>query len=102
MRAILGMGALLSLALGSISTEAVAADPEQEVEKILKKVPLVDGHNDVPWAVRKRAEGDVSALLELLSGLRRAALQAAGRPGGAARRAHLRHQAGLLVYGGGY
>ena len=32
-----------------------------EVRKILKEVPLIDGHNDVPWQYRKRSN-DFSAI----------------------------------------
>lgn len=35
---------------------------QRRVEKILAKTPLIDGHNDTPWALRARAErrlGDV-------------------------------------------
>ncbi len=27
---------------------------------MLRRFPLIDGHNDLPWALRERAEGDVS------------------------------------------
>src|SRR5258705_9185499 len=32
-----------------------------EIRKILKEVPLIDGHNDVPWQYRKRSN-DFSAI----------------------------------------
>lgn len=56
---ILGLGLVHGLTAASM---AVAGTHEEDVEKILQKVPLVDGHNDVPWAVRKRADGDLSAI----------------------------------------
>lgn len=33
-----------------------------EARRILKQVPLIDGHNDVPWQYRKRTSNDFSAL----------------------------------------
>ena len=27
---------------------------------MLRRFPLIDGHNDLPWALRERAEGDIS------------------------------------------
>ena len=41
---------------------AVAETPEQRVARILKQTPLVDGHNDIPWAYRKRVKGQLSKL----------------------------------------
>ena len=36
--------------------------PEERVARILKQTPLVDGHNDIPWAYRKRVKGQLSKL----------------------------------------
>lgn len=33
-----------------------------EVRQLLRQVPLIDGHNDVPWQYRKRTSNDFSAL----------------------------------------
>ncbi len=33
-----------------------------EVRRLLRQVPLIDGHNDVPWQYRKRTSNDFSAL----------------------------------------
>ncbi|HWY78153.1 MAG TPA: dipeptidase [Verrucomicrobiae bacterium] len=33
-----------------------------EVREILKETPLIDGHNDVPWQYRKRANDDLQAI----------------------------------------
>jgi membrane dipeptidase len=50
----------VSLAAALMATSAQAAPPEAEiaarVERVLKAVPLIDGHNDFPWAVRERFE----------------------------------------------
>jgi membrane dipeptidase len=34
-----------------------AETAEQRVKRLLRKVPLVDGHNDTPWQLRERAAG---------------------------------------------
>ena len=43
-----------------------AAEPSDrhlnEARRLLKQVPLIDGHNDVPWQYRKRTSNDFSAL----------------------------------------
>ncbi|HEU5389927.1 MAG TPA: dipeptidase [Streptosporangiaceae bacterium] len=31
-----------------------------QVQDLLRRFPLIDGHNDLPWALRGRAQGDVS------------------------------------------
>jgi len=34
----------------------------ERVTRILAQVPLIDGHNDVPWAYRERVQNDVDAI----------------------------------------
>jgi len=46
---------LLSLALVHAAPDADAA-LRKRVDKVLARTPLVDGHNDVPWGVRSRAQ----------------------------------------------
>ncbi len=46
---------------------AAPASPEDDalirrVDRILSKTPLIDGHNDVPWQFRDRAQGKLDAL----------------------------------------
>jgi len=36
-----------------------ADSPEDRVDRILAEVPLIDGHNDLPWQYRARADRDV-------------------------------------------
>ena len=48
---ILAMTASLSI---SASAEPPDAATVAKVKKILREVPLIDGHNDVPWQYRKR------------------------------------------------
>lgn len=46
-----------------ITASALAADPAAlvEVRQLLREVPLVDGHNDLPWQYHKRTN-DLSAI----------------------------------------
>jgi membrane dipeptidase len=39
-----------------------AAEGRAAVERILERVPLIDGHNDLPWQVRERVERRLSEL----------------------------------------
>jgi membrane dipeptidase len=45
---------------------ALAAAPGQDyaarVAQVLKKTPLIDGHNDLPWEIRERFKSKVSAV----------------------------------------
>jgi membrane dipeptidase len=47
---------------------ARAADPRDEaalrarVDKVLAETPLIDGHNDLPWEIRERFKGKLSAV----------------------------------------
>jgi membrane dipeptidase len=34
----------------------------EKAQRLLREVPVIDGHNDYPWAVHEKAEGDVDAL----------------------------------------
>jgi membrane dipeptidase len=59
--------AALAAALAAMNTVSLpAAEPPDryltEARRILKQVPLIDGHNDVPWQYRKRTSNDFSAL----------------------------------------
>ncbi|MDY6947572.1 MAG: dipeptidase [Pseudomonadota bacterium] len=62
-RNLLAAGALVTFA--ALSTVAHAAEDKAltHARQLLKKVILVDGHNDLPWAIRldKQAPGDVAA-----------------------------------------
>jgi hypothetical protein len=53
---------LLALAVGATVAHAQAPDPYlARAHAVLKAVPLIDGHNDLPWAIRTDtiARGDV-------------------------------------------
>lgn len=48
-------------ALALVSTPALAqASPEATAEAALKKAPVFDGHNDVPWALRGRFDNVIN------------------------------------------
>ncbi|WP_338426775.1 dipeptidase [Sphingopyxis kveilinensis] len=48
-------------ALALVSTPAVAqTSPEAVAEAALKKAPVFDGHNDVPWALRARVDNVIN------------------------------------------
>ena len=48
-------------ALALVSTPALAqASPEATAEAALKKAPVFDGHNDVPWALRLRVDNMIN------------------------------------------
>lgn len=46
-----------------MTLQAQSADPLMtRAMQLLKDAPIIDGHNDYPWAVREKAKGDVDAL----------------------------------------
>jgi membrane dipeptidase len=57
--------ALLAVACAApllMTLQAQSADPLMtRAMKLLKDAPIIDGHNDYPWAVREKAKGDVDA-----------------------------------------
>lgn len=56
--------AVLSLLLVSagVSAQTGAQAPDPRVARILREVPLIDGHNDLPWQYRERVANRVSAI----------------------------------------
>jgi membrane dipeptidase len=56
----------LTLLLLLAAPLALAAAPGQDyaarVAQVLKKTPLIDGHNDLPWEIRERFKSKVSAV----------------------------------------
>ena len=39
------------------------SDPLVErARRLLRETPIIDGHNDYPWEVRQRAQGDIAKL----------------------------------------
>lgn len=56
------MAAALSAAAASFGWQAPPAVEDPAVARaraILRRVPLIDGHNDYPWQVRDKARGDI-------------------------------------------
>lgn len=62
-----GWGLILPmLAVGLVAGESAASSKvettmQAEVRELLREVPLIDGHNDLPWQFRKRG-GDLNAI----------------------------------------
>lgn len=53
---------ILMLTLDSTAADAPTAAQLAQVKEILREVPLIDGHNDVPWQYRKRVNDDINGL----------------------------------------
>jgi membrane dipeptidase len=60
---------MLKLALGALlmplAVTAVVAQSDPMLErarKLLAESPVIDGHNDLPWEIRNRAQGDLDKL----------------------------------------
>lgn len=49
-------------ALSLLMAAPVAAQTSQQARTILETTPLIDGHNDLPWALRQRFGSDVHAV----------------------------------------
>jgi len=63
MRRLLILAALGAVAVSGALTTASQTDPNLDrVRRVLRDAPVFDGHNDYPWAVRERANGDLDAL----------------------------------------
>jgi membrane dipeptidase len=44
------------------AAEPAGGDAHARLERILKDTPLIDGHNDLPWAIRERYQGRFAAV----------------------------------------
>jgi membrane dipeptidase len=67
--AIRGAAALCAVALATSGAPALAADSSDyhaRVVAVLKRTPLIDGHNDLPWEIRERFQGRFT-LIDLAS-----------------------------------
>lgn len=78
MRVTMAVGLAAVLMAGAASAQP--ADPKlaARIDKVLAKTPLIDGHNDIPWAARQRF-GDHPERLDLSKDT--TALSAPGEPG---------------------
>ncbi|HYD37649.1 MAG TPA: dipeptidase [Allosphingosinicella sp.] len=45
---------IAALALTLLASAAPAQDVERRVERVLRKMPVIDGHNDLPWEIRDK------------------------------------------------
>src|SRR5262249_13418675 len=51
------------LGLLPVLSVAQTSDPLLErATRMLREVPVIDGHNDLPWALREQVKGDLAAL----------------------------------------
>jgi membrane dipeptidase len=57
-----GAALLFAALLGGPAAQAQnqRQDFQQRVEHVLARTPLIDGHNDLPWEIRERFNGDVA------------------------------------------
>jgi membrane dipeptidase len=53
---------LFALALPGVAPAAEDADLHAQVRAVLEEVPLIDGHNDVPWQYRSRVKNHLDAI----------------------------------------
>ena len=67
------------LSLLSFASGSFAADPDYQgrVSRVLKRTPLMDGHNDLPWEIRDRLHGQLASI-DLMSDTSRLPVPADG------------------------
>ena len=59
----LPLAALVAIAVPLAAAVAPQSDPAVErARRLLREVPVIDGHNDYPWEVRQKAEFDLAKL----------------------------------------
>jgi membrane dipeptidase len=58
----LGRGALWLMVACLPNVGWSAEDYSHRVEQVLARTPLIDGHNDLPWEIRERFKGDLTAI----------------------------------------
>lgn len=51
---------VLLLAAMTVAAEDVSDRAAARVESVLRKTPVIDGHNDLPWTLRERFGGDLA------------------------------------------
>ncbi|HTB30104.1 MAG TPA: dipeptidase [Steroidobacteraceae bacterium] len=56
------MVALLAMAAAPLLAAAPETDYHARLVHILRQTPLIDGHNDLPWEIRERFKGRLSAV----------------------------------------
>jgi membrane dipeptidase len=61
--AIIGTSAATALLAGAVHAAMPGQDAlDQRVDRVLAATPLIDGHNDLPWELRERFQGKLSAV----------------------------------------
>ena len=58
----LAVAAVLSVVMGCTSTTPRESSPLERAVRIHREAPLIDGHNDLPWELRKKAAGDLAKM----------------------------------------
>jgi membrane dipeptidase len=48
--------------LGAVGAAPADDALDARVQRILRDVPLIDGHNDLPWAIREKVKGRLEDL----------------------------------------
>jgi membrane dipeptidase len=56
------LASLLLLAALPLAAWGQTPSPEQRIDRVLREVPLIDGHNDLPWQYQKRFNNHLSQL----------------------------------------
>ena len=52
----------LILALALLTAVTTNAQPDPRITRLLREVPLIDGHNDLPWQYRERAKNRLAQI----------------------------------------
>lgn len=53
---------LVAVSLLALALPAAAQEGEARARRILERTPLIDGHNDLPWALRQQYDNDPHAV----------------------------------------
>ncbi|HEV7352337.1 MAG TPA: dipeptidase [Brevundimonas sp.] len=61
-RPVLAAALLLGMAAPAFAQTPDRSSPEARVERLLQRTPLIDGHNDLPWALRQGFGSDPHAV----------------------------------------
>ena len=62
MRSLLLLSALLATVSAPALAQPIDRATQARIDRILKRTPLIDGHNDLPWALREDFEMRVDGL----------------------------------------
>lgn len=53
---------LAAIIAAPVNAQTIDAATQARIDRVLKKTPLIDGHNDVPWEVRENHQSSVEGL----------------------------------------